>query len=470
MASRVSGIVGALIVIAVVVLSMASPTWAVTAGVDHDVLAGSSSSDGSGDADFGSGHHSGGIPGPYTVTWDYTPSNGVVLVTARVQGTLYLDRLFGGGCARLKINFQDIAFNNLFATQDIHFCGPGFDANNSANQKAVNVVSVADTRIRHVQLVIGSGNTTGSIIDDKATTETFPNVRTSDIINNGATDLGGPGPFPVHFNGSPVDPFSVKVELRDTNVIRGEVSGILFWDSTSAGSARAIIDFQNSNGANLATRTVNLTAPSGGNALASANQASFDQVFSSASLFKIRVRVGTVSGGSFVGVASRTYSLGPSVGEGLGVPFAVAAKVHDETVYGVQWTVPDPESWRSLATLDIRLVDEAGEILEVHWDQTANTFTAFDPHTGRTSPAVAPGSPVRFETPAVVLLLRDTAVVPSGPTEPTVLLNLALQFEPQAAGRTFNVEARALDDSGGVQGWDFVGSLTVSPQGNGHQH
>src|SRR5262249_39820642 len=210
------------------------------------------------------------------------------------------------------------------------------------------------------------------------------------------------------------------------------------WDSTSAGSARAIIDFQDSNGANLATRTVNLTAPSGGNALASANQASFDQVFSSASLFKIRVRVGTVSGGSFVGVTTRTFSLRPAVGEGLGVPFAVATGVHDETVYGVQWTVPDPASWRSLTTLDVRLVDEAGEILQVHWDQANNTFTAFDPHTGLSSPTVTPGSPVQFETPALVLLLGDTTVVTSGPTGPTVLLNLALQFKPQAGGRTFD--------------------------------
>jgi hypothetical protein len=65
------------------------------------------------------------------------------------------------------------------------------------------------------------------------------------------------------------------------------------------------------------------------------------------------------------------------------------------------------------------------------------------------------------------LLLRDTDVIGSGETGPSVVLNLALQFKPGAAGRTFAVEVKAADDSGGVQGWDQVGRITVHHRRHG---
>jgi hypothetical protein len=69
------------------------------------------------------------------VTWNFTPSDGVVRVNARIKGTLYVDRI-GSGCVRLLIDLQDFDFTHI-GSQTIQFCGPGSDANNSANQRAV---------------------------------------------------------------------------------------------------------------------------------------------------------------------------------------------------------------------------------------------------------------------------------------------------------------------------------------------
>jgi len=457
--------IGAVSTVVFGLLAASPPAWGVTSGVDRDVLAGTGGAD-PGNADFGSGFHANGVPtGPYTVSWDYTAVNGVVVVTARVSGTLYVDRL-GGGCSRLLVNFQDINFTNLFATQSVQFCGPGFDANNTANQRAVGIVSPADSRIRHVQLVIGSGATTGQIQNDRVTTEFFPIVTVGEIINSGTADLGGAGPI-LHVFGAPVNPYSASILLQDNGVVRGHVNGILFWDSTLAGTACAIVDFKSPTGAILATSTISVTAPSGGNALQTSNQKSFDRAFSNASLFAIRLRVGTGTGAatapcsSLTGVTTKNYTLGPAVGAGVGVPFVATANIRDETAYGIDWTVPEPATWHSLDTLDVRLIDDTGEIMRIRWDETTNTFSEFNAHIGEFGAAVQPGGRARFESPELAFLLDDTEVVGSGPTGASVRLNLALRFKPQASGRTFSVEVKASDDEGDVQGWDLVGIIIV---------
>jgi hypothetical protein len=465
-------------VVAIVVFALltASPALGAVAGIDRDIVSGTGGGH-PGNADFGSGFHANGIPGPYSVTWDFTPSGGVVQVTARVTGTLYLDRI-GAGCVRLLVDFQDFDFNNL-ARRTFQFCGPGFDANNSANQLAVDISSASlpsfpDSRLRHVQLTIGSGPSTGAIINDKTGIHTVPRVDAGDIINNGATDLGGAGPI-GHAFGSPVNNYSVTIALQEDGLVRavlnGDANGILFWDSASAGTACLIIDFQDASGAILNTRIVSVTAPFGGNALQAANEAVFGvRSFTDAAVFRVRLRVGTGVGpatnrcGTLAGVATRTYSLGPAVGAGEGSPFEASVHVGEETTYSAEWTVPQPDSWHSLDNLQVRLVDvdDDNEILLIRFDEASNSFSRFHPHLGRFGPSVRPGSHARFESPDVALLLRNTEVIGTGPTGPSVTLNLALEFKPGAAGHTFVVEMRAADDSGNVQGWDQVGRITVN--------
>jgi len=60
--------------------------------------------------------------------------------------------------------------------------------------------------------------------------------------------------------------------------------------------------------------------------------------------------------------------------------------------------------------------------------------------------------------------LSNTQVIGSGPQGPSVLLNLGLRFKPKAAGRVFQVEARASDKSGTAQGWTSAGTISVLPK------
>jgi hypothetical protein len=131
----------------------------------------------------------------------------------------------------------------------------------------------------------------------------------------------------------------------------------------------------------------------------------------------------------------------------------------ERVTYSLTWT--HPEQWRLLQTIDLRISDEQGTILQVHWDQPANTFTLVDPDRGEFGSAAVPGEPGRLETSAAALSLAQSSIIGSGPTGPSVTLNFAVSFKPQAAGRTFNVEAFATDDFGHEQGWERVGILTV---------
>jgi hypothetical protein len=418
----------------------------------------------SGNADFGAGSHFNGIPGLGTITWDYTPSNGVVVVTARVRGTLYLDKL-GSGCARLTINFQDANFNNIFSPPPLRFCGPGFDANNAANQLPIDVTSFPDPSLRRVQLVVGSGPTLGSIIDEQGGSFTAVAVSTSDIVNNGTADLGNP----IHAGGTPLNPATISLRLVSDGRVSGDVNGTLFWDSFSAGCARLEIRFRDIDNANLtAVRVRRSCGSTGGNALL--NQRIVDEVpFNDARLFKIQLRVGTenAAGTGFVGnVTTRTYSFGASVGLGEGIPGSAFAAVGEPIAYGILWTVPDPANWHSLDILDVRLRDE-DDILHVRWDESANTFSQFKPRTGRFAAPALPGSRTRLQGEAVTLFLKHTEVIGSGPTGPSVLLDLLLRFKRHAAGRTFTVEVLARDDAGNVQDWAVAGTITVVPRDHG---
>src|SRR2546428_534509 len=52
----------------------------------------------------------------------------------------------------------------------------------------------------------------------------------------------------------------------------------------------------------------------------------------------------------------------------------------------------------------------------------------------------------------------------AGPPGKTATIDFNLSFKPEAAGRTFSVEAFATDDAGNQQGFESVGTLTVLPR------
>lgn len=144
-----------------------------------------------------------------------------------------------------------------------------------------------------------------------------------------------------------------------------------------------------------------------------------------------------------------------------GIPDQAIAHVRDRMTYGVKWTVPNPENWHSLQTMDIRLVDDADELLRVRWDEASNTFSEFNSRTGQFMHPSLPGSNRKFEGEGVTMFLENTEVIGSGPSGPSVLLNLSLKFKQQAAGHTYPVQVFATNDTGGEEDLK-AGSITVS--------
>jgi hypothetical protein len=124
------------------------------------------------------------------------------------------------------------------------------------------------------------------------------------------------------------------------------------------------------------------------------------------------------------------------------------------------WT--HPVGWRHLDSVDLLLVDEEGEALAVRWHAAENSFSLLSAAADKFVRTAEAGSPARFETSAATLFLQDCTG--GGPPGQTATIDLSLSFKPQAAGRTFSVEAFATDNTGVQQGFESVGTITVLPR------
>jgi hypothetical protein len=134
-------------------------------------------------------------------------------------------------------------------------------------------------------------------------------------------------------------------------------------------------------------------------------------------------------------------------------PGQVDVHVGDRTRYALTWTVPGP-GWRALDTLQLRFRDDAGTALWLRFHEVTGspgTFAVVDPRTGRPGPSFAPARPNRLESAAATVYLDASSV--DGPPGPTVTLAFDLAFKPHAAGRTYDVDVLATDDTGTVQGF-----------------
>jgi hypothetical protein len=426
--------------------AFSAPAAAAVAGVNKGTING-------GEADFGTGGHYLGSPsGPYTVTWDYSVTSGGVLVkTAHIHGYLYVDKLFGGGCARLKIQYQNLSGTTI-TSQTSQFCGPGGDANNQANQFLVDAQK-SDVNIARVRLITAAGSSTSTFQDGPSATWYEPQIAIQqDTLNNGdwtytlfdATTNYGVHIFPSEF-------FPDAYGSMDASLY-----GFLTASDLTT-TPRVIFDYIDANGVIFDQDVWDIGPGSG--------FTPFSSRFNVANIFKVRVRLGeTGPAGGFFNVVSRTYAFGPAVGDTECTPFDTTAVVNDLASVNLQWTVPGTASWHSLDSVDVRLIDDAGEILQVRWNEASNAFFFFDPNSGRDEGPSVAGSNDRFERPEVAMLLSGTQVVGSGPQGPSVVLKLGLRFKPKAGGRVFRIEARASDKAGTAQGWASAGTITVLPK------
>jgi len=149
----------------------------------------------------------------------------------------------------------------------------------------------------------------------------------------------------------------------------------------------------------------------------------------------------------------------PKIGITEGIPQQGVAAVGQEGVYSVRWT--HPTRWRLLNTIDVRLMDGDQAVLWVRFDETDGTFSQYNPHSDKYHSPSLPGSNRVYAGNQVQMLLKGSSAVGSGPTGPSVDLNLDFIFGPNAAGHVFRVEAFAEDDFGQQQGFEPVGTIEV---------
>ena len=449
---RLGGILLALVAATVLGNGLASATFAAVVQTNQRTI-------NNGSADFGSGNHQfGGPQQNATITYDLANIAGLITPQGRVRGTLYWDAAFSSGCARLSIRFRNADGNTIGGVRRIDECGPGGDANNSANQTEVDQLEfgVFSIVLTTSELRNGSEVNSSSITISLIANRTFPVT-----INNGMADFGDGD----HHFGHPDHPGGLTFNLNGNGTMEGRVDGVLYWDSSSNEScSRMVVEHRNSSGTLLRTRSFINCGP-GGNANDGANQLFIDTGFTSSSLDSMRILVDTLSDPKH-GVL-QTYTFAGLVGSFEVDPAEAVAQVNEPINYALTWSVPEPLNWHDLNTLDLRVMDGSNPIIYIRFSEDGNLFSVFNEATGRFGKAFPAGTNKRLETQYASLDLGDTMVAPvngvagAGPLSPTVQLNLALRFKPSSAGKKYTVEVAATDDLKNEDPFTLAGSLTV---------
>lgn len=145
-------------------------------------------------------------------------------------------------------------------------------------------------------------------------------------------------------------------------------------------------------------------------------------------------------------------------------PDRAQIKVDAITNFSVDWTLPEPQVWRNLNTIEMLVHDDDRDTITVLWKELENTFSlcrtpkaSSSNRSGRgsndnndddrdddairsgiprqgCSVGHLPGSDQVLETRYARLHLADTTVVGSGPTGQSVTLNMAISFKDKARG------------------------------------
>jgi hypothetical protein len=131
------------------------------------------------------------------------------------------------------------------------------------------------------------------------------------------------------------------------------------------------------------------------------------------------------------------------------------------TNLAVTWTVPSG-SWRQLKDIELRLRGDDGSLILIDWNEAANTFALFNPHSKKFGPAKLLGGHANLSNNLVDVLLDSSSTQAAGPTSPTVNVNFALRFNHLASGHTFTLDAAATNDVGGKAVFALGGAIVVT--------
>jgi hypothetical protein len=127
-----------------------------------------------------------------------------------------------------------------------------------------------------------------------------------------------------------------------------------------------------------------------------------------------------------------------------------------------------PDDWRFLDTMEVRLVDENGNIVLwmgfVEEYGTQGALVTRDDE-GRIASIGFPGETTRLSSPIGTVEMSDSEIHAAPGT--TIEVVYAVQFDPSVRGRTFNVEISANNNEANNSdghGFEPIGTLTIPSQ------
>ena len=128
----------------------------------------------------------------------------------------------------------------------------------------------------------------------------------------------------------------------------------------------------------------------------------------------------------------------------------------------VGWTVPRPNNWHDLKTIDLRVCGRGG-VLWVRWTELRNTLSLLNPRTGQVTAKGRVGVQRRLSSRAATLNLRASSVSGNGETGRNMTLDLSLRFRSPAKDRDCGIEVAASDDLGNRDGFKRAGRIRIKP-------
>jgi hypothetical protein len=176
-------------------------------------------------------------------------------------------------------------------------------------------------------------------------------------------------------------------------------------------------------------------------------------------ILRLAIDTGTGVNNDFAGSFNFIAVRPASTGTFELTPAASSVAAEDRMQLSLAWTVPSL-GWRVLKDVDLRLRDDAGNLIWIRFNEAANTVALYNTSTATFSSAKRIGSDIVLSNPLVNLFVKTTTRTAAGPTAPTVVLTFDLKFSAKARGH-WTIEAAASDDRGHNDPFAFAGVLDV---------
>jgi hypothetical protein len=140
-------------------------------------------------------------------------------------------------------------------------------------------------------------------------------------------------------------------------------------------------------------------------------------------------------------------------------PKRAAVRTRQLFGYEVRWTVPRPNNWHDLRTIDLRVCSK-GPLVWIRWRELTNTLSLLNAR-GRVIARGPAGVTRVLRSSTVLLFLRVSSPTGNGETGRRVRLHLGLRFRGRMRGRKCGVQLAASDDLGNRDPFERAGRITI---------